>query len=92
MKRPCFDLAEVHTDNLEGERTYEKYILDISHSKGSYRNWTATDPGLHFCVRLPCVVIYSLAGSPSSTKSVPARHISKVLQSSFSLLADLDHM
>lgn len=70
MKRHCFDLAEVHTDNLEGERTYEK-ILAISYSKGPYRSEIPMGPDLHFCIRLPHVVIYSLAGSPNNTKSVP---------------------
>lgn len=91
MKIHCFDLAEVHTDNLEGERTYKK-ILAISHSKGSYKNQIPMDPDLHFCIRLPHVVIYSLAGSPNNTKSVPVRHISEVFQSSFGLLAELDHV
>jgi len=49
------------------------------------------NPDICFCVRLPHVAISSLAGSPNNIRSVPARHIFKVLQSSLSFLAELDH-
>lgn len=55
-------------------------FLAISHSKDSQGNQTAVDSNLCPCVRLPHAVIYSLAESPNSIKSVTARHIPKVLQ------------
>lgn len=93
MRRRCFDLADVRTDNFEGEKTYEKkWTLAISHSEGSYRNQTPMDSDLHFCIRLPHVVIYSLAGSPNTTNMCLQRHVSKVFQTSFCLLPEPDHV